>query len=400
MLWISLIALLMVLVPVVYLMVLAMAAARVRPAPTAGMRAPCTRFMIAIPAHNEANVIGASVAQWLSIDYPSHLYTIHVVADHCSDRTADLARSAGAIVHERDDGPRTGKGAAISWLLEHVHDDASEAVVIFDADTRLDPQFLRVMEARLMTGAQAVQGQHVISNPRAGWFPALAWAMFLVDNRFQNLGRTNLGWSAKNMGDSICFRADILRRIGWGEGLTEDYQLRQRLLLDGVKIEYEPHAKGYGEAPLTWHGARAQRARWLRGTRLASRQFAGRLFAEALTRRDLALLDGALQAQLPSFSTVTLVTGVIWLAHVLICGLVGPVFPPYLLVAWSGVLGLLFLYPLFGLALERAPGLAFLVILTGPIFMVWRTALAIRARLDRRPEVWVRTLHRGKGETS
>ena len=92
------------------------------------------------------------------------------------------------------------------------------------------------MDSRLAQGAQVVQGQHVIRNPDDGWFPALTWAMFLIDNRIQNLGRSNLGWSAKNMGDSICFRADVLRRLGWGEGLTEDYQLRQRLLLAGIAI--------------------------------------------------------------------------------------------------------------------------------------------------------------------
>ena len=97
--------------------------------------------------------------------------------------------------------------------------------------------------------------------------------MFLIDNRFQNLGRSNLGWSAKNMGDSICFRVDVLLQLGWGEGLTEDYHLRHKLLLNGIRIAYEPAAIGYGEAPITWSRARAQRARWLRGTHDTSQQY-------------------------------------------------------------------------------------------------------------------------------
>ena len=92
--------------------------------------------------------------------------------------------------------------------------------------------------------------------------------MFLVDNRFQNLGRSNLGWSAKHMGDSICFHVSVLRRYGWGRGLTEDYNLRQQLLLGGIRITYEPEALGQGEATQTWRQARVQRARWLRGSRM------------------------------------------------------------------------------------------------------------------------------------
>jgi cellulose synthase/poly-beta-1,6-N-acetylglucosamine synthase-like glycosyltransferase len=218
--------------------------------------------------------------------------------------------------------------------------------------------------------------------------------MFLIDNRFQNLGRSNLGWSAKHMGDSICFRADVLRRMGWGEGLTEDYQLRQRLLLEGVRIIYEPAALGLGEAPLTWHQARAQRARWLRGTRDASRQFAGQLLREGLRRRDSALLDGALQAYLPSYSTLTLLA-VFFLAVQLVIFWLGGGIAVGAILAWCGFAVLLYFYPLLGLALERAPLRAYGVILTGPVFMLWRSWLALQARLGRRPVTWVRTAHGG-----
>jgi cellulose synthase/poly-beta-1,6-N-acetylglucosamine synthase-like glycosyltransferase len=356
-------------------------------------RRPSTRFAIVIPAHDEASVIAATVERLRTLDYPADLFTIHVVADHCSDNTAALARQAGACVHERNQGHRLGKGAALAWLFKRILQDPYDAVVVFDSDTQVDAGFLRFMAARMAQGAQVVQGQHIIRNPERGWFPALAWAMFLIDNRFQNLGRSNLGWSAKNMGDSICFHADILRRVGWGDGLTEDYQLRQRLLLAGIKICYEPFAKGYGEAPRTWAQARAQRARWLRGTRLASRQFGYQLLVEGLRRRDLALIDGALQGYLPSFSTLSIVCIIALVAQILVTWLESPALPAALIYAWAGLCVVLFVYPLFGLALEKAPAKAYIVILTGPLFIVWRTYLAIKSRYFRRQDVWVRTVH-------
>lgn len=394
---ISLIGLVICALPLGYLMLLALASVRPTSSSSTVKRQPARRFIIAIPAHNEASVIATTI-QWLRVlGYPANLFSIHVVADHCSDHTAAAARQAGALVHERNDSPRTGKGAALSWLFQRVlHDEAYDAVVVFDADTKVDREFLRVMDARLARGDQVIQGQHRISNCDSGWFPALTWAMFLVDNRFQNLGRANLGWSAKNMGDSICFRTDILRKIGWGEGLTEDYQLRQRLLLEGVTIAYEPEAIGYGEAPRTWTQARAQRARWLRGTHQASQQFARRLLIEGFKRREAALLDGAIQAYFPSYSTLTMIGVVFLLVQLLINWLVAPLFPWILVGAWMAIAGALFAYPLMGLALERAPLRAYLVILSGPFFIVWRTWLALSARFGGRPVIWVRTAHGGE----
>ena len=393
----SIIALFLVALPLAYLLLLALASANFLRPKTAGNRQPSHRFIIAIPAHNEASVIGTSIRQMQALNYPKDLFKIHVVADHCSDKTAEIAKQAGAFVHERNVNPRTGKGAALSWLFQRVlSNEENDAVVIFDADTIVDPDFLRIMDARLAQGDQVIQGQHLISNPDSGWYPRLAWAMFLVDNRFQNLGRTNLGWSAKNMGDSICFRVDILRKIGWGEGLTEDYQLRQRLLLEGVKITYEPRAIGRGEAPLTWAQARVQRMRWLRGTRESSQQFARPLLKEGLKRRDMAILDGALQAYLPSYSTLTMVGVMFLFLQLLINWLVGPIFSWGLIGAWMAIVGALFVYPLIGLAFEKAPLKAYLAILSGMLFIIWRSWLALKVRFGKATALWVRTAHVGE----
>jgi cellulose synthase/poly-beta-1,6-N-acetylglucosamine synthase-like glycosyltransferase len=276
-------------------------------------------------------------------------------------------------------------------------DDLFDAVVVFDADTQVSPEFLCLLDARLAGHEQAIQGQHVINNPDSGWFPALTWSMFLVDNRFQNMGRANLGWSAKNMGDSICFRAEILRKIGWGEGLTEDYQLRQRLLLEGIKIAYEPKAIGRGEAPLTWKQANAQRTRWIQGARQSNQQFARHLLVEGLKRRDMALLDGAFQAYMPSYSTLTMFCIMFLFLQLLINSLFGSVFSQSLMIAWAVVASLLFFYPFMGLALERAPFKAYLAMLSGPLFIIWRSWLATSLRFRKRTSRWIRTVHVGEG---
>lgn len=391
---ISIILFLLLLLPLGYLLLMAMGAFRAASRPDLHQRSPSTRFTITIPAHDEAGVIGTTVSRLLAIDYPSHLFSIHIIADHCSDHTAEVARRSGAVVHERNEGPRTGKGAALSWAFQRIlKKDQCDAVVIFDADTRVDPEFLRVMDWRLAQGDRVIQGQHIIRNPSQGWFPALTWAMFLIDNRFQNLGRSNLGWSAKNMGDSICFHAEILRRLGWGEGLTEDHHLRYKLLLNHIRITYEPAAIGYGEAPITWDRARAQRARWLRGAHDTSQQFVKQLIVEAMKTRSLAMLDGALQASFPSYSTLSLLSLILLMIQASINYFIQPTFPLPLMGAWTAIVAALLIYPLVGLALERAPVRAYIAIFLGPYFILWRTWLAFVSRFGRKQVTWIRTEH-------
>jgi cellulose synthase/poly-beta-1,6-N-acetylglucosamine synthase-like glycosyltransferase len=383
----------LVALPSGYLFLLAAASVRAQPS-RAAAGASRTRFAIAIPAHDEAAVIRGTVESMLELHYPKDHFDVHVVADHCSDGTAEIARRAGAIVHNRDGGTRGGKAAAVKDLFEAILPAGIyDAVVVFDADTRPGPDFLSAMDNRLRSGARVIQGRQVIRNPDESWYPALVWAMYIIDNRFQNLGRVNLGWSAKHMGDSICFRTEVPRELGWGEGLTEDYHLRQRMLLEGIRISYEPAAIGRSLAPLSLRHARHQRARWISGPLEANQRNARLLLRKAWLNRDGALLDGALQAYLPSYSTLALLTSGLlvgqWLGTSL--GFVSLV--PGALLAWGSLAGLLIAYPFLGLVLERAPGRAYAAILLGPFFILWRTAIVIWVRLHGGPVKWIRTPH-------
>ena len=165
------------------------------------------------------------------------------------------------------------------------------------------------------------------------------------------------------------------------------------MLLNGIRIAYEPAAIGYGEAPITWSRARAQRARWLRGTRDASQQFVKRLLVQGMKRRDLAMLDGALQASLPSYSTMSILVLIVLAIHVPIDYFVESNFPWPLLGAWAAMLLTLLIYPMVGLAMERAPIRAYIAILLGPYFIFWRTWLAFISRFGRKQVTWIRTEH-------
>jgi cellulose synthase/poly-beta-1,6-N-acetylglucosamine synthase-like glycosyltransferase len=395
--WNLLFALILVvlLIPFAYFVVLAVGAAKDAPdwqkIPVKQNR----KFIVAIAAHNEASVIENTVRNLYQQDYPQELFRVYVVADHCTDETADLANRAGAVVYQREGELRGGKGAALSWLFDQIWQSRVEvdAIAIFDADTVVDQQFLQVMNARLESGEEVIQGKHIIANPHAGWFPLLTWTMFIIDNRFQNQGRVNLGFSAKHMGDTICFRSGILKQIDFGTGLTEDYELRQKLLLCGYRIAYEPGAVGYGEAPKSWKTAERQRSRWLRGVSDANKNCAATLLRRGIQDGNGAMIDGALQSFLPSFSTVTLVAVAVLAAIVVLRSYASVEISPPLIAAWTVVCALLLFYPIWGLMLERAPIKAYLILMTGPLFILWRSWVAFKSRYIDKRVAWVRTPH-------
>ena len=82
--------------------------------------APAHRFLFLIPAHNEELLLPKTLASLSRLDYPAPLFEVHVVADNCSDGTADAARAQDAIVHERFDETERGKGYALQWLLAEI----------------------------------------------------------------------------------------------------------------------------------------------------------------------------------------------------------------------------------------------------------------------------------------
>ena len=100
------------------------------------------------------------------------------------------------------------------------------------------------------------------------------------------------------------------------------------------------------------------------------------------------------QMVLPSYSTLTVIAVGALLVQLAVNLAVAPLFAWGILAAWAIVIGLLVLYPFLGLALEGAPGWAYAIMLTGPAFILWRTALAFVSRFGGRAVTWVRTPRR------
>lgn len=347
------------------------------------------RLAVAVPAHNEATVIEATVRALCGQHYPASLYDIHVVADHCTDDTAARAAAAGAVVHERDGGARGRKGYALAWLIERLLADPRgyDAVVVFDADSRPVAECLAVFDAHLAAGARAIQGRHVIANPGASLFAQLADADMRLNNRLRNQAKRTLGLSARLMGDAMCFHRTVLAQYPWaGAGsLTEDRDYGLQLVVAGQRIDYAPDAVSFGQSTAGWRDATPQRMRWYGGAYTLQARYSPALLRCVVPRRGVDALDKVLELGLPSFSQLAVAAPLLWL------------FQRMAGVRGSGALWLalaVWLFPVKGLLLERAPLSAFRALLVGPFYVLWRVWIAARVRLSRQRIAWVRTEHR------
>ncbi len=120
---------------------------------------PEKTFAIVVAAHNEEKVIEPLIDNLFQIDYPRELYDVFVVADNCTDKTALIARNAGASVHQRFNSIKRGKGFALEWMFHRLFkmERQYDAIVIFDADNLVKDNFLFEMNSKLCQGEKIVQ---------------------------------------------------------------------------------------------------------------------------------------------------------------------------------------------------------------------------------------------------
>lgn len=320
---------------------------------------PQKKFSIIIPAHNEDMVVGPLVDNLLALDYPQELYDVFVIADNCTDTTAQTARSHGATVCERFDTSQRGKGYALEWFFNKLYHlpKKYDAVVIFDADNLVDPQFLQHMNNSLCNGAKIVQGYIDAKNPLDTWVTAAFAMSFWVSNRMMQLARFNLGLTNTLGGTGMAISVDLLKQIGWGAtSLTEDLEFSLKALLLGHKTTFAYEAVVYDEKPLTFKQAWNQRKRWALGHVELFRTYSFAFVKQAVSKKDFILADAAIITLQPLLVVLMGLFTVIGFIDIYVVDVYTPVFkyiwPPLL---WELVSSLQIMYPFLVIWLDRLP---------------------------------------------
>jgi exopolysaccharide biosynthesis WecB/TagA/CpsF family protein len=373
-----------------YLLVLAVAALLHRHAEPAPGRGE-SRIAVLVPAHDEEPLISGCLASLRSQDYPAGRFRLVVIADNCSDGTADAARKAGAEVLVRDEPELRGKGRALRWAMDRLLSelDPPDAIAVVDADSTADPGMLRALEAVLAGGAEAAQADYLVLDGSGSGTP-LRQAAFLLFHRTRFAGRAALGLPCSLVGNGMMFRRNLLERLPWSAfSGAEDLEYSIDLRIAGVRPGFAAAASVAGPAPGFGRGAATQRMRWEGGRFHVVRTRLPRLLWAALRHRDASLAEASLDLAIPPLGLLTMLALLGDAASV--AATVGGLVPPWAGATWWAASLLLTTYVFVGLRAARAPSSAYRALLHTPRFLVAKIGTYLRMTRGLGADRWERT---------
>lgn len=255
------------------------------------------KFMAIIPAHNEEAVVTNLIESLKNQDYDKKLYDIYVIADNCTDATAEVAQKAGAIVYKRFDAEHKTKGYALQWFLKQkIEENADyDAFFVFDADNIVDKNFIKNMNKKLCQGEDVVQGYRDIKNPTDNWITAGYALFYWTMHRLYHLARYNIGLSPLLNGTGFMVKFDVVKPNGWEtETLTEDIEFSLKRIIKGKKLGWATDAIVYDEQPTSFKQSWSQRSRWTVGHMQCLKKYTGELFEAVKEHKTLMNFDGFL----------------------------------------------------------------------------------------------------------
>ena len=208
-----------------------------------------------------------------------------------------MARAGGAVVYERQDTQRIGKGYALDALLQHMRRDypgGFDAYLVLDADNVLSPDYLTQMNRSLSDGYEVVTGYRNSKNFGANWISAGYALWFIRESSFLNRSRMRLGISCTVSGTGFAFSRKVLGHL---EGrwpfhmLTEDLEFSAWLVANGYRVAYCEEAVLFDEQPQTFSQSWKQRMRWSRGFLQVAAHYYRSLIRALVTRHSFAAYD-------------------------------------------------------------------------------------------------------------
>ena len=219
---------------------------------------------VLIPAFNEEKVIAETIRALLTSDYDGRMEIV-VIDDGSTDGTA------GAVLALDDPRVRlvrqenSGKAHALQRGVDLTE---NEILIFVDADTQFEKDAIRhLVDSFYDAGIGAVSGHARVGNLNT--FLARCQDMEYVSG-FNLDRRAYAAWNCITVAPgaiSAIRRSAILAAGGFSyETLAEDTDLTLCIHKAGYRVEYQPEAIAYTEAPETFATLARQRFRWAYGT--------------------------------------------------------------------------------------------------------------------------------------
>lgn len=262
------------------------------------------KYAILIAARNEEKVIGKLIDSIRAQDYPAELVDVFVVADNCTDSTAEVARALGAHCYERRDPDRRTKGFALEYLVECIRKDvgidAYEGYFVFDADNLLKKDFISRMNDSFDAGEKIITAYRNTKNFDDNWISASYGLHWLRIIRNEHRARSLFRLATRIQGTGFLFAWEVIKD-GWHyTSLTEDRAFCADAVAKGYRISYNHDAEFYDEQPVTLRVAMRQRIRWAKGHLQAFVETGGTLFTHIFYTGGVANRESSSDGAKPS----------------------------------------------------------------------------------------------------
>ena len=253
---------------------------------------------VLIPAHNESSGIIATLNSIQTQLRPQD--RMLVVADNCTDDTAEVAEGNGAEVISRYDSKNRGKGYALDFGLRHLSQNPPAVVVIIDADCVLEANALNQLAAKALHRVRPVQALYLMYSKSADLKSKIAEFAWCVKNLVRPLGYANLGLPCQLMGTGMAFPWALILNADLANGnIVEDMKLGIDLAIAGTPPIFYLQSKVTSYFPVASEVQSGQKTRWEHGHLAMILTEAPRLFVQSLLKRDINLLAMAFDLAVP-----------------------------------------------------------------------------------------------------
>lgn len=356
------------------------------------------RFAILICARNESAVIADLLQSIQHQSYDQSLITTFVMADNCTDNTAEIARQNGAVVYTRFNKEKVGKGYALEQLLKNIEEDypqTFDGFFAFDADNVLDCHFVEAMNRTFTDGYEVVTSYRNSKNYGENWISAGYALWFIRESRYLNNSRMLMGTSCAISGTGFLFSRKVIESTnGWVfHLLTEDIEFSVYHILQGRTIGFCADAVLYDEQPATFRQSWRQRLRWARGFLQVFRKY-GFGLVKGMGKGSFSCYDMSMTVMPAFLLTVALIVSYLVVGLSALGGGVGSEITffqglYYILQMLAGLYGVLFVVGLFTTITEwenihTTPAKKVLYTITFPIFMLTYIPISLVALFSRK----------------
>lgn len=345
------------------------------------------KVTVLVPAHNEELIIRSTL-----LGISPALKTqdrLVVIADNCNDKTAEIARAAGATVIERFDTDNRGKGYALDYGLRFLESDPPDVVVFVDADCQVHERAIEQLTEWAIAFSAPVQATYLMAKSSNSSPKELVSAFaFKVKNLVRPRGLAQLGLPCLLTGTGMAFPWSVIRAVDLASGdIVEDMKLSLDLTIAGHRPVFCPFALVTGQLPLAEIAAKSQRTRWEHGHLKTLLTYVPQMLLASVNQKRLDLLIGALDLCVPPLSLLV----IIWLVLItvsLLFGVLAAFWIPASVLAITGLFILIAIVTAW--AKFASEDLKVQELLVIPFYIFWKIPLYLKF-LVKPQTMWIRT---------